>query len=160
MASQVLGAASNQPSAGQPVTERPARFQPGVRIAVLCSILLLAGVALAVQAAHDHGGAATAVAVLCGLCFIAASVALRGLTAVAPGQARVVQLFGKYRGTIREPGLQWVNPFTERIKVSTRIRNQESALRRALADTGRLPGHTGQTRPRGRPRASSPPPTT
>src|SRR6266851_9794792 len=51
----------------------------------------------------------------------------------SPGQpvteraARVVQLFGKYRGTIRESGLQWVNPFTERIKVSTRIRNQESA---------------------------------
>jgi regulator of protease activity HflC (stomatin/prohibitin superfamily) len=38
-----------------------------------------------------------------------------------------VQLFGKYRGTIREPGLQWVNPFTNRIVVSTRIRNQESA---------------------------------
>ena len=30
-------------------------------------------------------------------------------------------------GTIRESGLQWVNPFTERIVVSTRIRNQESA---------------------------------
>ncbi len=44
-----------------------------------------------------------------------------------PGQARVVQLFGKYRGTIRESGLQWVNPFTDRIKVSTRIRNLESA---------------------------------
>ena len=43
-----------------------------------------------------------------------------------PGRARVVQLFGKYRGTIREPGLQWVNPFTKRIVVSTRIRNQES----------------------------------
>jgi regulator of protease activity HflC (stomatin/prohibitin superfamily) len=52
---------------------------------------------------------------------------LRGLTAVVPGPARVVQLFGQYRGTIRESGLQWVNPFTERIKVSTRIRNQESA---------------------------------
>jgi regulator of protease activity HflC (stomatin/prohibitin superfamily) len=38
-----------------------------------------------------------------------------------------VQLFGKYRGTIRDPGLQWVNPFTRRIEVSTRIRNQESA---------------------------------
>jgi regulator of protease activity HflC (stomatin/prohibitin superfamily) len=50
-----------------------------------------------------------------------------GLTPVVPGQARVIQLFGKYRGTIREPGLQWVNPFTKRVKVSTRIRNQESA---------------------------------
>jgi regulator of protease activity HflC (stomatin/prohibitin superfamily) len=52
---------------------------------------------------------------------------LRGLTAVVPGRARVVQLFGKYRGTIRDSGLQWVNPLTQRIVVSTRIRNQESA---------------------------------
>ena len=52
---------------------------------------------------------------------------LRGLTPVVPGRARVVQLFGRYRGTIRDAGLQWVNPFTERIEVSTRIRNLESA---------------------------------
>ena len=52
---------------------------------------------------------------------------LGGLTAVLPGGARAIQLFGKYRGTIRDPGLQWVNPFTRRITVSTRIRNQESA---------------------------------
>ena len=94
---------------------------------VLGIVVLLVGVALAVQAGHDHGGVAKAVILLCVLIFIAGALVLRGLTAVVPGQARVVQLFGRYRGTIRESGLQWVNPFTERIKVSTRIRNQESA---------------------------------
>src|SRR6266571_2769851 len=54
-------------------------------------------------------------------------VLVSGLTPVTPGQARVIQLFGKYRGTVRDPGLQWVNPFTRRIKVSTRIRNHETA---------------------------------
>jgi SPFH domain / Band 7 family len=137
MASQVLGAASNQqsngqpspgqPSPGQPVTERAARFWPGLRMLVLGIVVLLAGVALAVLAGHDHGGVAKALILLCVLIFIAGALVLRGLTAVVPGQARVVQLFGRYRGTIRESGLQWVNPFTERIKVSTRIRNQESA---------------------------------
>jgi regulator of protease activity HflC (stomatin/prohibitin superfamily) len=39
----------------------------------------------------------------------------------------VIQLFGRYRGTIRDSGLKWVNPFTLRIEVSTRIRNQESS---------------------------------
>ena len=43
------------------------------------------------------------------------------------GRSHVIQLFGKYRGTIREPGMPWVNPFTNRIVVSTRIRNQESS---------------------------------
>ena len=82
MASQVLGAASNQssagqPSAGQPVTERPARFLPGWRVLVLCTVLLLAGVALAVQAGHDHGGVAKAVIVPGVLCLIAGLVMLR-----------------------------------------------------------------------------------
>ncbi len=39
----------------------------------------------------------------------------------------MIQLFGRYKGTIRESGLQWVNPVTRRVTVSTRIRNQESA---------------------------------
>jgi regulator of protease activity HflC (stomatin/prohibitin superfamily) len=127
MASQVPGEASTQQSGGPPVTERPARFLPGLRVLVLGIVVLLAGVALVVQAADDHGGIKTLVILLGVLCFVGVSLMLRGLTAVAPGQARVVQLFGNYRGTIRESGLQWVNPFADRIKVSTRIRNQESA---------------------------------
>jgi regulator of protease activity HflC (stomatin/prohibitin superfamily) len=54
--------------------------------------------------------------------------AIRGLIAVAPGEARVVQLFGSYAGTIRRSGLRWVNPLSRRIKISTRIRNHETAL--------------------------------
>jgi hypothetical protein len=54
--------------------------------------------------------------------------AIRGLIAVAPGEARVVQLFGSYAGTIRGSGLRWVNPLSQRIKISTRIRNHETAL--------------------------------
>src|ERR1700691_1083375 len=132
MASQVPAAADNQPSPGQPspgppVTERPARFWPGLRMLGVAIVVLLAGVALAVLAGHDHGGIAKVVIALCVVLFIVGLVMLRGLTAVVPGQARVVQLFGQYRGTIRKSGLQWVNPFTDRIKVSTRIRNQESA---------------------------------
>ena len=72
-------------------------------------------------------GTATMLVSLSVLVFLASGLAFRGLTPVVPGQARVVQLFGKYRGTIRDPGLQWVNPFTRRIEVSTRIRNRESA---------------------------------
>lgn len=51
---------------------------------------------------------------------------LGGLTMVSPGEARVVQLFGRYVGSIRTEGLRWVNPFTSRAKVSTRIRNHET----------------------------------
>ncbi|MFE9636478.1 SPFH domain-containing protein [Streptomyces sp. NPDC006463] len=59
---------------------------------------------------------------------IAALIAMSGLNTVAPGEARVVQLFGRYRGTIRTDGLRWVNPLTSREKISTRVRNHETAV--------------------------------
>ncbi|MGW2703772.1 SPFH domain-containing protein [Streptomyces sp. NPDC001340] len=62
------------------------------------------------------------------LVFLAAVIAMRGLNTVAPGEARVVQLFGRYRGTIRQDGLRWVNPFTSRTRISTRVRNHETAV--------------------------------
>jgi regulator of protease activity HflC (stomatin/prohibitin superfamily) len=109
------------------VTEHEARSLPGLRMLVLGIVLILVGVALAVVASHLSHGAGVALVVLCVLIFLAGSLVLAGLTPVVPGQARVVQLFGRYRGTVRDSGLQWVNPFTRRIAVSTRIRNQESA---------------------------------
>ena len=126
MAAQVLVAEVNQ-SPGVPVNEQAARFTSGLRMLVLGIVILLAGIALALTAGHLSHPVAITVVIIDIFVFLAGVLVLRGLTAVVPGQARVVQLFGRYRGTIRESGLQWVNPFTERIKVSTRIRNQESA---------------------------------
>ena len=126
MATQTPAAAGPQ-SPDRQVTEREARFSPGLRMLAVGIAGLLAGVVLAVVASRQSGGAAVALAVLCVLVFLASALVLAGLTPVVPGQARVVQLFGRYRGTIRDSGLQWVNPFTRRIAVSTRIRNQESA---------------------------------
>ena len=121
------GAAAGPGPRGGPVTERAAWFVPGLRMLVAGVVLVLGGVALVVVAGRAGGGAAGALGRVCAVVFIAGGLALGGLTPVVPGQARVVQLFGRYRGTIREPGLAWVNPFARRIAVSTRIRNQESA---------------------------------
>ena len=49
-----------------------------------------------------------------------------GFFMVHPNQARVLQLFGAYAGTAREPGLRWANPFYTKKAVSTRVRNFES----------------------------------
>ncbi|MFD5421762.1 SPFH domain-containing protein [Streptomyces sp. NPDC127069] len=62
------------------------------------------------------------------LVVLASVMAMSGLNTVAPGEARVVQLFGRYRGTIRTDGLRWVNPLTSREKISTRVRNHETAV--------------------------------
>src|SRR5580658_7976573 len=126
MASEVHSAADNQ-ALGQRVPERTARFLPGLRMLVLGIAIVVVGAVLVWLANRFSGDSATALVWAGALVLAAGVLVLRGLTAVAPGRAHVIQLFGKYRGTIRESGLQWVNPFTNRIVVSTRIRNQESA---------------------------------
>jgi hypothetical protein len=126
MATQTA-AAANPPRPDQPVTEYQARFRPGLTMLGLGLAGLLAGVVLALTASHQSHGIATAFGWISALVILAGVLVLAGLTPVVPGRPRVVQLFGRYRGTIRESGLQWVNPFTRRIAVSTRIRNQESA---------------------------------
>jgi len=45
---------------------------------------------------------------------------------VAPNEGKVLQLFGAYRGTAREPGLRWANPFYMKKSISLRVRNFET----------------------------------
>jgi SPFH domain / Band 7 family len=113
--------------ASAPVAEHQAWSTRGVKILVSGVVALAVGVALLWYSHKQTGGTATALVWAGVIVVIIVGLALAGLTPVVPGQARVIQLFGKYRGTIRDPGLQWVNPFTHRIKVSTRIRNHETA---------------------------------
>ena len=124
-------AAPQQPGVPPParrLTERPARSAPGVPLLVLSIVVLLAGVGLLILSKPVGGGAEVALIILGVLLLIGSVLGLRGLFAVVPGEARVIQLFGRYAGTVREPGLRWVNPFTDRRRVSTRIRNHETAL--------------------------------
>ena len=51
---------------------------------------------------------------------------LAGLFVVNPNRGRVLQLFGKYVGTVRDPGLRWANPFYTKKAVSLRVRNFET----------------------------------
>jgi regulator of protease activity HflC (stomatin/prohibitin superfamily) len=50
-----------------------------------------------------------------------------GFTVINPNEAKVVQLFGVYKGTIKDQGFWWVNPLTSRRTVSLRVRNFESS---------------------------------
>ena len=49
-----------------------------------------------------------------------------GFFMVQPNQGAVLQLFGRYVGTVRDEGLRWANPFYSKKAVSLRIRNFES----------------------------------
>ena len=53
-------------------------------------------------------------------------VCLGGLFVVNPNEGQVLQLFGSYVGTVKEPGLRWANPFYTKKRISQRVRNFES----------------------------------
>ncbi|WJD97509.1 SPFH domain-containing protein [Streptomyces antimycoticus] len=114
------------------VRERPARNVSG-GLALLGGLAGLAGgvglIFAGAAAASDHKGAGSTLLIVSGIVVIVAAIlTMCGLNTIAPGEARVVQLFGRYRGTIRTDGLRWVNPLTSREKISTRVRNHETAI--------------------------------
>jgi len=51
---------------------------------------------------------------------------LFGFQAVAPNDARVLLLFGEYKGSVTESGFYWVNPFFSKRKITLRVRNFET----------------------------------
>ena len=57
---------------------------------------------------------------------LGAAISYAGLTVVNPNEAKVVQLAGVYKGTLKQQGFWWVNPLTTRRKLSLRVRNFES----------------------------------
>jgi regulator of protease activity HflC (stomatin/prohibitin superfamily) len=111
------------------VREFPAQSIGG-GLALLSGLVGLAlGVCLVVAGSTVTASGAKVALIVVGVVIgLAAFLAMCGLNTVAPGEARVVQLFGRYRGTIRQDGLRWVNPFTSRTKISTRVRNHETPV--------------------------------
>ncbi|MFC5748007.1 SPFH domain-containing protein [Actinomadura rugatobispora] len=111
------------------IAERPARDRGGWPMLGLALLLLALGAAAILIGIAPGGVAAIAAGLIVGsLLAVAAVVVAVGLTPVAPGEARVLQLLGRYTGTVRTDGLRWVNPITERKRISTRIRNHETGL--------------------------------
>ena len=65
--------------------------------------------------------------IFCAIALIVELVCLGGLLVVNPNEAQVLQVFGRYTGTVREQGFRWVNPFTTKRRVSLRVRNFETS---------------------------------
>jgi len=90
-------------------------------------LLFLAALALGIWAFVGQvraGNDGLAVVLMVGNVVIAFLCA--GLFVVHPNEGKVLTLFGRYVGSVREPGLWWVNPFTAKHAISLRIRNFET----------------------------------
>ena len=99
---------------------RPAAGIPVVVGLVVAQLASIAVVAIAVLSRFPP--------FLVGAVLLLALVAFlwAGLFMVNPNEARVLQLFGSYVGSAREPGLRWANPFYTKRKVSLRVVSFES----------------------------------
>jgi regulator of protease activity HflC (stomatin/prohibitin superfamily) len=104
--------------------EIPRKGTPG--LLALVGFLVLVGISvqrLIVAASAE----AVALAVLWVVLLILAILGLSGLFTVQPNDAKVLTLFGKYVGTLRDQGLWWANPFYVKKRISLRVRNFETA---------------------------------
>ncbi|MBZ2177598.1 MAG: SPFH domain-containing protein [Acidobacteria bacterium] len=100
--------------------ERIANVQSGY-------LMLLANVAVFVASAYFFLNVLTWVEVAWGMgLLLAGCVMLPGSFTVQPNEAVVLQLFGRYVGTVKDPGLRWANPFFSKKKISLRVRNFET----------------------------------
>jgi len=129
MSMEVPAGAGQQPDSVQ-IAESEGWSAPGVRVMVTGIVMLLAGIVLLALGVSLGPNAAGPIALIwiAALLVVVGYLALRGLTAVVAGEPRVIQLFGRYRGTVRAPGLHWVNPFARRRRLSVRLRNHETTL--------------------------------
>lgn len=91
-------------------------------------LALMAGFALAVAIFINGAAARTPSGPFAGiLLFVLFAFLAKGLFQVQPNQGKVMQLFGRYSGTVRAEGLRWTNPFYAKRNVSLRVRNFESS---------------------------------
>jgi regulator of protease activity HflC (stomatin/prohibitin superfamily) len=88
-------------------------------------IVAIVTVVLIVAASNARsGGALYAVGITLGIAaFLAIIVCFKGAFSLAPNTAIVVTLFGVYKGTVRQPGLYWLNPLCTFRPISLRVRN-------------------------------------
>jgi regulator of protease activity HflC (stomatin/prohibitin superfamily) len=106
------------------IRERERQTASGLlMVFVFLILMVVAGFGFVSAVRADDGGVAIAWVLL----FALSALGLVGLFTVAPNEARVLQLFGAYRGSVRDEGLRWANPFYTKKRISLRVRNFESA---------------------------------
>ncbi|MDH3744144.1 MAG: SPFH domain-containing protein [Acidobacteriota bacterium] len=110
------------------ITEKQRKAPNGILVLVI--LLVFLGLTIwsfvgTIQDLNRHDGSLVSLVghllVFAFLCFLMA-----GLFTVNPNEGKVLQLFGRYTGTVRHPGLRWANPFYTKRRVSLRVRNFET----------------------------------
>ena len=102
---------------------------PGIPMIILNLLFLIAIVLLFVWAVSSQtlsSGAITFYAILSTVLFIINTIFWGGFMQIEPNEARVMVFFGEYRGTVKDNGFFWVNPFYAKKKLTLRARNLDA----------------------------------
>jgi regulator of protease activity HflC (stomatin/prohibitin superfamily) len=105
---------------------RPAFRVNGFFMLLLLLAVGIVGVVLGVSGSGSHGSGAGAGAVIGYVILVLAVLLLTGLTTVGPNEAKVLQFFGRYIGSVSDAGFFWVVPLTAKRRISLRVRNFET----------------------------------
>jgi regulator of protease activity HflC (stomatin/prohibitin superfamily) len=89
-------------------------------------VLLAVAVVLFVLAASAEDDGGVGFGVVGGVVALVAGLVFSGIRIVGPGDTMVLQFFGRYVGTIRNPGLRLAMPLVVGRKVSVKVRNFET----------------------------------
>jgi regulator of protease activity HflC (stomatin/prohibitin superfamily) len=106
-------------------TEKNYPSSSGWTMLFVCIAGALLALALFITGAAQQSPVIIVIALLLAVGVVISSV---GLFAQQPNMARVMLLFGEYRGTVRDTGFFWANPFVIRKPISLRLRNLEGGL--------------------------------
>ena len=90
-------------------------------MALFIVIVLIIGMVLTLVFCPD-----VAVKIGAGIVLFVTLFCIGGFSIVNPNESSVMVLFGAYKGTIKDNGFWWVNPFFTRKKISLRARNLNS----------------------------------
>ncbi|MFE3319668.1 SPFH domain-containing protein [Nocardia sp. NPDC059195] len=95
---------------------------------LVLTLLFSAAAVFAFVAAAQHGGGAPAWigAVAASIAAFVMMLLATGLTIVNPNEAKVVTFFGRYIGSVSDPGFFSVVPMADRKSISLRVRNFET----------------------------------
>ncbi len=105
--------------------EKPLASLPGIPLVVAVILVMLACIGANIAAGNGLLALAWTLPLTIPVIMLAVFL-LCGVYTIQPNQAAVLSLFGKYVGTVKDPGLRWNNPFYAKKKVSQRVRNFES----------------------------------
>jgi regulator of protease activity HflC (stomatin/prohibitin superfamily) len=102
--------------------ERKATAGIPMLLLLLGALALLLWLLIASARANMPAGAILAV-----LLFVTGIILLPGFFVVNPNEGKALTIFGRYAGTVKQPGLWWTNPFMSKRRISLRVRNFETA---------------------------------